>query len=54
MIYKEFEIKENGSLEYAKLTVHIQEYTDAVIIDKRPLILICPGGGYEYTSDREA
>ena len=54
MIYKEFEIKENGSLDYAKLTVYVQDYTDSIAIEKRPMILICPGGGYAYTSDREA
>ncbi|MCR4901308.1 MAG: alpha/beta hydrolase [Butyrivibrio sp.] len=54
MIYKEFEIKEDGSLDYAKLTVYIQDDSDSMAIEKRPLILICPGGGYAYTSDREA
>lgn len=54
MIYKEFEIKEKGSLEGAKLTVYIQEPSESLYIKKRPLILLCPGGGYGYTSDREA
>nr|WP_297704297.1 alpha/beta hydrolase [uncultured Butyrivibrio sp.] len=55
MIYREFEIKEEGSLEGAKLTVYIQETaTSKLRIKKRPLVLICPGGGYAYTSDREA
>jgi len=54
MIYKEFEIKEKGSLEGAKLTVYIQEPSESLYIKERPLILLCPGGGYGYTSDREA
>lgn len=54
MIYKEFEIKENGSLKGAKLTVYIQEPSESLFIKERPLILLCPGGGYSYTSDREA
>ncbi len=54
MIYKEFSIKEKGSLDYAKLTVYAQEPTDSLGISKRPLVLLCPGGGYAYTSDREA
>lgn len=54
MIYKEFDIKEEGSLEGAHLTVYIQEYTESLNIKERPLILICPGGAYAYTSDREA
>ena len=54
MIYEEFDIKENGSLEGAKLTVYIQEFTESLSIKERPLVLICPGGAYAYTSDREA
>jgi acetyl esterase/lipase len=54
MIYKEFNIKEDGSLEGAKLTVYIQEYSDSLMNNERPMIIICPGGAYAYTSDREA
>ena len=54
MIYEEFDIKENGSLEGAKLTVYIQQYSESLKINERPLILLCPGGAYAYTSDREA
>ena len=38
----------------AKLTVYIQDASEKLAIETRPLILICPGGGYAYTSDREA
>ena len=54
MIFKEFELKEEGSLKGAKLTVFIQEPSKELYIKKRPLVLLCPGGGYEWTSDREA
>ncbi len=55
MIYREFDLKEEGSLEGARLTVYIQETGSPKFkIKKRPLIIICPGGGYGYTSDREA
>ena len=54
MIYKEFEIGEKGSLKGAKLTVYIQEPSESLYIKERPLILLCPGGGYGFTSDREA
>ena len=54
MIYQKFDIKEKGSLEGAELTVYIQEYAEALNIKERPIILICPGGAYSYTSDREA
>jgi acetyl esterase/lipase len=54
MIYREIEIKESGSLEGAKLVVYAQEDSPKLRIKQRPLVLVCPGGGYEYTSDREA
>ena len=54
MVYEEFTIHETGSLEGAKLTVYIQQYSEKLNIKDRPLILICPGGAYAYTSDREA
>ncbi|MCR5092773.1 MAG: alpha/beta hydrolase [Lachnospiraceae bacterium] len=38
----------------AMVYLYIQEYSPSIGIEKRPLVLICPGGGYEYTSDREA
>lgn len=54
MIYREYEIKEEDSLPGAKLTVYVQEFSNEISVSKRPLVLLCPGGGYEYTSDREA
>lgn len=55
MIIREFDLKEEGSLEDARLTVYIQETASPKLkIKKRPLIIVCPGGGYGYTSDREA
>ena len=54
MIYREFDLSEEGSLDYSKLTVYIQEPSESLNIKKRPLILLCPGGAYAYTSDREA
>ena len=55
MIYKEFELHEEGSLEGSKLIVYIQETASPKFkIKKRPMVIVCPGGGYGYTSDREA
>ncbi len=54
MIYEKIKLNEEGSKEYANLEMYIQEYTDEIAIDDRPLVLICPGGGYEFTSKREA
>lgn len=55
MIYREFDLKEVGSSEGAKLTMYIQETASPKLkVKKRPLVIVCPGGGYSYTSDREA
>ena len=54
MIYQTIELHEDGSLPGARLNVYIQEPSESLQIDTRPLILICPGGAYAYTSDREA
>lgn len=55
MIYKEISIKEKGSADYAKLCMYIQEKSPEIpYSNKRKIVLICPGGGYYFTSDREA
>ncbi len=54
MINKTFPIQMEGSLPETKLVTYIQDYYDEIGIKTRPLILICPGGGYSYTSRREA
>lgn len=54
MKIEEYPIMVQGSRRDTKLTVYVQENSEKMAVDKRPLILICPGGGYSYTSDREA
>lgn len=54
MIHLTYQISVEGSLPETKLVTYIQEYSPELMIEKRPLILICPGGGYGRTSDREA
>ena len=54
MIHLTFPMQVEGSLPGSKLVTYIQEYSDVMQIDKRPLVLLCPGGGYSRTSDREA
>ena len=55
MIYETISIQSEGSLEYARLHAYILDsapsYQEGLV---RPMILLCPGGGYEHTSDREA
>lgn len=54
MLHKTINLSVSGSLEDAKLILYIQEHSEQLAVEERPLILICPGGGYGYTSDREA
>lgn len=54
MIYQSFPIQVEGSLSDTRLVTYIQDHSESIAIEKRPLVLICPGGGYGSTSDREA
>lgn len=46
-------IQAEGSLPETGLITYIQDHYEEINIDKRPLVLICPGGAYAYTSVRE-
>jgi acetyl esterase/lipase len=53
MLHEKIEIKHEQ--ESATLFTYILDNSPQIDPDrKRPLVVICPGGGYEYTSDREA
>ena len=54
MITEKYDIKVEGSLPGAALYTYIIDYSAELVVNERPLILLCPGGGYEWTSDREA
>lgn len=54
MLYETFKLRAEGSQPDARLVTYIQEYSDAMAVAERPLVLLCPGGGYGRTSDREA
>lgn len=51
-IIKPIQVK--GSHPDTHLVLYLQENSKEIYIKSRPLILICPGGGYSFTSDREA
>ncbi len=53
MLYQEFSITDHKGNQ-ATLTGYILENSPELKVKKRPAILICPGGGYQMTSDREA
>lgn len=48
-----FDLRAEGSIS-AKLCTYIQEPSRELMLKKRPMVIICPGGGYEFVSDREA
>ena len=54
MINTTYSIQTEGSQPDAKLTTYIQDDSQEIPIQDRPLVLICPGGAYAFTSDREA
>ena len=53
MLHTVIKIQVEGSLPEARLTTYLQEHYEDILVDKRPLVLICPGGAYAYTSVRE-
>ena len=54
MICETIQMKEKGSGDSARLNTYLISPSDEIGIDRRPLVLICPGGGYCFVSDREA
>ncbi|WP_243129570.1 alpha/beta hydrolase [Clostridium sp. HBUAS56017] len=52
MLIEKNELWENNNK--VTLTSYLLDYTDEIGIQKRPSIIICPGGGYLFASDREA
>lgn len=53
MICETYQIQAEGSDDQAKLTTYLISPSESLAMEKRPLILICPGGGYSFVSDRE-
>ncbi|MBQ7359547.1 MAG: alpha/beta hydrolase [Lachnospiraceae bacterium] len=54
MIHQEIPIFLKGSGPDAKLVVYIQNFETDMLVQERPLVLLCPGGGYNHLSVREA
>lgn len=55
MKYEEMDIKVDGYEGTGKLVMYLLDNSQEMRPQqKRPLVLICPGGGYAMTSDREA
>lgn len=54
MIYTDIPVQAEGSAQDARMTIYIHEYTPKIVVDRRPTVLVLPGGGYEWKSEREA
>jgi len=53
MQYQVLDMTVTGSVGTPTLTAYIIDDSEMFRIHKRPMILICPGGGYNHVSDRE-
>ena len=54
MIHEEITITAEGTEAKAKLTTYLLSQYEDVRKEPSPLVIICPGGGYEFLSNREA
>lgn len=55
MIHEKVAVRVEGTAANAELYTYFLDNSREFHVDeKRPVVLICPGGGYEFTSDREA
>ena len=48
------EIRVPGTLADTYLETFFLSVTESFTVQERPLVLVCPGGGYHFTSEREA
>lgn len=54
MIHEEIAINVDGIEAAATLTTYLLSQYEDVYMEPAPLVIICPGGGYEFLSNREA
>ncbi len=54
MTHKTFPLQSKYSLKDSRMVTYILDGSVEIDPTPRPLVILCPGGGYEYTSDREA
>lgn len=53
MNYQIFDMTVEGSVGNPTLTTYLIDTPEGLLIRERPMILICPGGGYNHVSERE-
>lgn len=54
MHYQELDIQAGTLPSHGRLVLYLHGESPEMPVMKRPIVLICPGGGYGMTSDREA
>lgn len=54
MRYETFDCRNDNSNDNVNLKLYLLDHSPEIDIQTRPIIIICPGGGYGFTSDREA
>lgn len=53
MNYQTYDMTVEGSVGTPTLTTYLIDTPEGLLIKERPLVLICPGGGYNHVSPRE-
>ena len=53
MLHETFDIRNEKSGSYANLSTYILDTSEEISCKRRPMIILCPGGGYCFTSKRE-
>ena len=54
MTHEKIRLNVAGSAPSAAMYTYFLDLSPEVPIDRRPTVIVCPGGGYAFTSDREA
>lgn len=54
MFHQKIELSMPGSLDYAAFYTYFINESPEMPIGPKPVVVVCPGGGYQFTSDREA
>ncbi len=53
MLYNILDMTVGGSVGTPTLTTYIIDDAEMFMVRERPMVIICPGGGYNHLSDRE-
>jgi len=54
MRYEIYDCRNKNSNDNVNLKLYLLDFSPEIKIKTRPIVIICPGGGYAFTSDREA